>query len=112
MAVSRFDELQAADVAAIFEDVGNAATFTPETGDPVSLYVIVEKELALQPDGFRAQAADAYTLIKYALADIGRQANRGETFVISSGPLTGNTYEVQSIVDDDGLIVEARVVTQ
>lgn len=88
----------------MFEAMGELATFTPATGSPVSCYVLLNVAVQPQPDGMSAQAWSTVKTIEYLYADIGREANRGETFTVDSV-----AYTVQAINSNDGLTVEAVV---
>lgn len=84
--------------------VGEAATYNPAGGTAVSCRVIVNRDILLQPDGITAQAAAPGTSIEAALAVIGQEPNRGDTFTVGS-----ETFTVQAIARNDGIIVEAVV---
>ena len=79
------------------------AVFTPSTGEPVTLDVILVKESQLQPSG-NAQTWDTGTTIEYSLTDIAREAVVGETFTIDSV-----VYTVRKIESNDGYTVKVVV---
>jgi len=85
-------------------DMSQVATFTPEVGDAVSLRVAVAIEAAFQPGGLEAQAWGSETTIEYLLSDIGREANRDETFTVN-----GVTYTVKDVAENDGVFVKVNV---
>ena len=85
-------------------DMSQAATFTPAVGDAVSLNVALNLVTELQPGGLEAQAWGSETTIEYLLSDIGREADRDETFVVA-----GTTYTVQDVDKNDGIFVTVNV---
>jgi len=78
--------------------IGDDAVYTPYGGAAVSLRVIIDKSVLLQPAG-DAQVYERGVTIEVILDDISNvEPNRGSTFVIGSETLT-----VQSILENDGL---------
>ena len=84
--------------------VGDDATYNPAGGAPVACRVIVNRDIMLQPDGITAQAAAIGTSIEADLSVIGAEPNRGDTFTVGA-----ETFTVQAISRNDGIIVEAIV---
>lgn len=78
--------------------IGDDATYTPYGGAAVSLRVIIDKSVLLQPAG-DAQVYERGVTIEVILDDISNaEPNRGSTFVVGS-----ETFTVQSILENDGL---------
>jgi len=88
----------------VFSVMGVDATFTPAAGDPVSLKVVVEKGVELQPEAFGAQVTELGVTVEYLLADTGREADRNETFTVGD-----DTYTVQAALENDGRYAKAVV---
>jgi hypothetical protein len=84
--------------------VGEAATYNPAGGTPVPCRVIVNRDILLQPDGITAQASAIGISIEADLSVIGQEPNRGDTFAVGA-----ETFTVQAISRNDGIIVEAIV---
>jgi len=80
------------------------ATFTPATGSAVSLRVELEKAVNPQPTGYDGMTWNQQTTIECLLADLPAEPNSGETFKIS-----GTTYTVASVIDNDGYFVTCAV---
>lgn len=76
----------------IYQALGAPAVFTPATGDPVELYVVLREEESFQPGGFSSAVCGTETVIRYRRADIDRKLVTGETFVIGS-----TTYTVRAM---------------
>ena len=89
-------------LTAAFNAVGQSATFSPATGDDVSLKVAVSREVVQQ--GFDATAWTTETTIEAILADLPHEPNRGETFVVD-----GTTYTVREVMENDGHTVKVVV---
>jgi len=85
-------------------DMSQDATFTPAVGDAISLRVDVAIETDFQPGGLEAQAWGSETTIEYLLSDIGREANRDETFTVN-----GVTYTVKDVAENDRVFVKVNV---
>ena len=78
--------------------IGDDATYTPMGGAAVSLRVIIDKSVLLQPAG-DAQVYERGVTIEVILDDISSvEPNRGSTFVVGT-----ETFTVQSILENDGL---------
>jgi len=69
----------------IYTALGDAAIFTPATGDPLDpVYVVVREEESFQPGGFSAAVCGTETVLRYQRADIDRKVVAGETFTIGA----------------------------
>ncbi len=90
----------------LFDDLAVAATFTPAVGDAVACRVNLEKGVDFQPSGLDAQVWGTETTIEYRLAEVGKEADRGETFTMSVG---GAVYTVKDVVENDGRFVKVNV---
>lgn len=88
----------------LFDDLGVDATFTPSVGDPVSCKVNLEIGVDLQPGGLDAQVWRSETTIEYRLAEVGKEADRDETFTVG-----GTVYTVKDVVENDGRFVKVNV---
>ena len=94
----------------VFTEAGEAAIFTPSGGAPVPCFVIPAFNVMLQPAGMEAQAWQRGTTIEALLSDVSdigigtTEPNRGDTFLVD-----GATYTVQSVLENDGLIVKVVV---
>lgn len=88
----------------IFTAAGEAAVFTPATGDPIPCFVFIDFNVMLQPSGMEAQVWETGTTIEALLSDIGREPDRGETFTVD-----GVVYTVKAIATNDGLTVKMVV---
>lgn len=84
--------------------LGIDAVYTPLTGDPVPLRIMLNKNIVLQPSSMDTQVVELGTTIEAILADLGKLPVRGETFVADS-----DVYTVQSISRNDGEEVEVIV---
>lgn len=84
--------------------LGMDAVYTPLTGDPVSLRIMLNKDIVLQPSSMDTQVVEVGTTIEAILADLGKLPVRSETFVAES-----TVYTVQSISRNDGMEVEIVV---
>jgi len=92
----------AADILSL---LGTSATFTPATGSPVEgVNVVVDLELLMQPGGYNADAYAQYTTIECLLSDLPHEPNRNESFSVS-----GTVYNVDSVLENDGLFVKVIV---
>lgn len=103
MGTASEDRLQLA--ADVFETIGDSATFTPAVGDAVSLYVVVSDEILVQPGNYDSNIHATATRISFALADIGREPNRGEIFLVDS-----TTYTCKAVEFNNGYV--CRVIVQ
>ena len=86
-----------------FDVLGRPATFTPATGDPVTLQVSLEQEVDFQPAG-EAAVWETGATIEYVLEDLGREADPGETFTIDT-----TVYTVKSVIENDGRFIRVAV---
>lgn len=84
--------------------IGEDATFTPAGGAAVPCRVFVNRDVLLQPDGMNAQVVGRGTTIEAILSVIGGEPNRGDVFTVGA-----ETFTVQSIERNDGIIVEMIV---
>ena len=91
----------------IFDALGQSAVFTPSVGDPVSCVVNPEIEVEFQPAG-ESQVWEQGTTIEYMLAEVGKEADPGETFLIAAGIYAG-TYTVKAVLENDGRFVKVAV---
>jgi len=91
----------------IFSDRNLAvdALYHPAGGPSVSCRVIFEEDILLQPPEMMAQIDERGTTIEARLVDLGKEPDRDETFVIGS-----DTYTVQRIDENDGLVVRMIVI--
>ena len=89
-------------LTAAFNAVGQSATFTPASGDPVSLTVNVTREVV--PQGYDATAWTSEYTVECILADLPREPDRGETFTID-----GTSYTVREVMDNNGYTVKMVV---
>jgi len=101
MTIASILDMAAKAVAAYFE---HAATFTPATGEPVSLRVQLEQGIRMQPSGYDAQAWASGKTIEYLFSDLGREAARGESFTVD-----GTVYTVRAVIENDGRFVKVSV---
>jgi hypothetical protein len=90
----------------LFEAMGEDATFTPLTGDPVSLKAFIDFSVALEPMGFDGQSRQQRIEIEALLADLPHEPAEGETFEILSGDAQG-TFEVRRVTFNDRFTVKA-----
>ena len=92
----------------IFDALAESATFTPLVGDPVeNVMVNPELEVAYQPAG-ESQVWEQEATIEYILAEVGKEADPGETFLIAAGIYAG-TYTVKAVVENDGRFCKVTV---
>jgi len=90
--------------------VGVDALYTPAAGAVIpSLRVIMNKNVLLQPDSMTAQVFERGTTIEAMLADFMAEPNRGDTFVVDPDTDDAETFTVQSIAENDGIIVKMLV---
>jgi hypothetical protein len=88
----------------IFDDVGDDATYTPVTGDPLSCKVWVMKDVELQPSDFNGQAVEMKTVLECLLSQVLTLPQRGSVFLVGS-----TTYTVQSPLSNNGRILKLVV---
>jgi hypothetical protein len=99
----------AADVAnmdaMIFTDTGqgSAATYTPLSGSPSSIYVIVQLETEQRPDSSNYRIMDKNPLIWIQVSDIAQPA-KGDRIAITGGA----TYQVASVDQQDEFLTKVR----
>ena len=87
------------------DDLTDDAVFTPAVGDQVSCKVNLTLGTRFQPEGgLQAQAWGTETTIEYRLAEVGKEADADETFVIDE-----TTYTVTDVLENDGLFVTVAV---
>jgi hypothetical protein len=85
--------------------LGVAGIFAPDDGSAsFGLYVNLEREVDLQPDGYGAQAWAGGWTVEYVLSVIGREARSGETFTIGT-----STYTVRRVLENDGRYCKCAV---
>ena len=87
----------------IFSALGSEAVFTPSSGDAVTLYVNKDQAIGTQ-GGLDAGRVIVEDTIEYIIADIGREAVKGETFTIGSA-----IYTMCETVNNDGKTVLVTV---
>jgi len=97
-----FTDDAAAMMDVVFDAIGEPGTFSPATGDDVSLQVSVNRDVVQQ--GFDATAWTTETTIEAILSDLPHEPNRGETFTVGSV-----TYTVREIMETDGYTVKMVV---
>lgn len=82
------------------------ATYQPSAGAAVpDVPVIIEKFIDLQPAGFDSRVISQSITIEAALADLGKEPDKGETFTTA----TGTVYTVLSPIENDGHTVKVQV---
>lgn len=79
----------------IFDNMGADATFTPAAGDPVTLKVSVDRNVAIEGGDYDAQVYRRVTTLEYVKNDLGREAVPGETFTVASV-----VWTVESLFED------------
>ncbi|HBJ74420.1 MAG TPA: hypothetical protein DDY86_02595 [Syntrophaceae bacterium] len=89
----------------IFTIAGEAATFTPNGGASVACYIIPYFNVQLQPTGMESLVWETGTVIEACLSEILTEPNRGDVFTYS-----GVDYTVQTILQNDGVVVRVSVV--
>ena len=99
-----YDDVIDGSLADIFSVMGRSATYNPSGMDPVSLKVILEKDVELQPGGYSSQVWEKGSTIEALLDDLGKEPDRDETIVIGS-----DTWTIQSIERNDGRCVKMVV---
>ena len=97
------------DIYNTFQDAGDTgirdAVFNPAVGDPLSCKVRIYNTDSLQVEGFEGQVTEEITVIEYQLAEIGRDIEDGETFVID-----GTTYTADGMQGRDSVSRRVAVV--
>ena len=88
----------------LFETLGRDAIYKPLVGDNVSCKVHLEKEIDPQPVGYDSQSWASRMTLEYRLAEVGQQANRGDTFTVDS-----TDYKVQSVIEGDERFVKVAI---
>lgn len=86
--------------------LGVDAIYTPLTGTPIPLRIMLNKDIVLQPASMESQVVETGTTIEAIIADLGKLPARGETFTAD-----GTNYTVQSISRNDGIEVEVVVIS-
>jgi hypothetical protein len=94
----------AAAVPNIFVAAGEDAVFYPSVGDSVECKIFIDFDVMLQPAGVETQVWQQGTTIEALLSVIGKEPDRGETFIYD-----GTTYTVQAVIANDGLTVKVQV---
>lgn len=81
-------------------------TYQPLLAPAISnVLVYVTQNAELQPAGFDAQVVAQGITLEAALADLGKEPDRGETFTAAAGTI----YTVLSVLENDGSIVKVQV---
>ena len=89
----------------LFDTMAPDATFTPLVGNPVTgLNVSLVSEMDFQPGGYESSVHDVTKTVEYLFEDIGREAKRGEKFLIGS-----TTYTVEAVLENDLRFVKVSV---
>ena len=89
----------------ILEDIGvDAEYFIQSDLTTVSCKVNVDVGVDLQPSG-DSQVWERATTIEYALEEVGREADVGDTFTIES-----IVYTVKAVLENDGYFVKVAVI--
>lgn len=101
--MSFLDNMKSTVAPAIFNALGDAATFRPSGGAAVSCTVVITFNVMLQPTGIESQVWQGGTTIEALLSEITNEPNRGDVFVVR-----GVSYTVQAVLENDG--VSVRVV--
>ncbi len=92
-----------------FQDLGEAAVYTPDGGQPVACHVFIEFDVSLEPDGMTTQAWQRATVIEALLSELGNaEPNKDDIFVIASGDGAG-IYKVIRILENDSITVKMAV---
>lgn len=97
-----FIDLCTAGAAAIFSHLGEAATYRHQNGEVVSTDVIRDPDVLIVGP-FESDSAERRTEIEMLRADVGVPL-RGDVIVIGEA-----NYEVQDLLDDDGMVVRVTV---
>lgn len=99
------------DTAADFMFTRNLATMGDDAvyqsivgNDPVNIQVWIDTEQILEIDAYEAQVYTQADTVEYVLADIGHEADRGDTFTSD-----GFIYTVQRPMENDGYTVKCQV---
>jgi len=79
----------------IMDNIGDSAVFYPASGDPIPCLVDINQEASLEPNHFDTQVHVKVVTIQYLFSDIGREAKRGERFIVN-----GDTWTVDSPFED------------
>ena len=103
--MSFLDNMKSTIAPAIFNALGDSATFTPSGGAAVSCTVIITFNVMLQPTGVEAQVWQSGTTIEALLSEITNEPNRGDVFVVG-----GVSYTVQAVIENDGVNVRVAVI--
>jgi hypothetical protein len=89
---------------------GQAATYRPGNGEPVSCTVHLDEDLKITPENFDLQAYHPTKTIEALLHEIGQIPKKahgstpGDTFEIGS-----YSYEVKTVLEKDGIFVMVGV---
>ena len=89
-------EIQLRADAKLFARQGDPAVYTPLSGDPVSLTVLVDKDFAVLDE--EGGVAEHMTVIRYRLAELAGH-EIGANLVVA-----GATYSLGKTLTDDGFI--------
>jgi hypothetical protein len=73
-------------------------------GDSVECKIFIDFDVMLQPAGVETQVWQQGTTIEALLSVLGKEPDRGETFVYDE-----TTYTVQAVIANDGLTVKVQV---
>lgn len=87
--------------AALFARHGDAAVYTPLSGDPVSLTVLVSEDYELRDA--QGDVSEYVTVIRYRLAELSDH-DIGATLVAN-----GKTYSLGKSIDNDGFMRTVQV---
>ncbi len=110
--MSAFQDQITADLAVFVnpDEFGSPAVYTPVLNDPdisepVSCNIIIDHDVALQPESYDAVVVETGTTVEALFSDVATP-QKGSTFTAD-----GNVYTVQRITDNDQTFVK-MVVTE
>jgi hypothetical protein len=90
--------------ADLFNVIGSTATFTTALGTVSTPTVIIRESVEFYPGDMITQAREQISTVRYIYSEIGREANRGETF-----EQNGVTYTCKYPINNDGKTVTMAV---
>lgn len=88
----------------LVDTMGVSATYTPSVGDAVTLNVLLDKGVQMQPGPYEAQAHAQGVTISALLSELGKEPDRDETFTIGA-----TTYTILTVLENDNLFVRCSV---
>ena len=99
-----FEDFWDSNDSGLMSIIGISATYTPSSGDPVTLTVNIQRNVEAQAETFTGQSWVKVDTLECLLAEAGKEPDKDETFATAS-----YTYTVDSVIENDGTFVKMVV---